>query len=169
MKRIVTLTIIFLFTVTGVCFSQMERRQGKGDIKIPPGKWWRIPKIAQAINITQDEREALDDIFIKYRRKMIYLKGVLEKELIELELLLEKKNFNEDSCLEHFKEAQKARTNLAMEKFSYFLDIRRMLGQDRFQELKEKHRSFRKMAKEKGMRGKRGKNSSWRDERPSTE
>ncbi len=169
MKKIMTLTIICFFTVTGVCFSQMERRHGQDGIKIPPGKWWRMPKIAQAINITLDEKEALDDIFLKSRRKMIDLKGVLEKELLELGVLLEKKDFNKDFCLERFKEAQKARTNLAMERFSYFLEIRRVLGQDRFQELKEKHRSFRKMAKEKGMKGKRGKNPSWRDERPSTE
>ncbi len=103
----------------------------------PAGRWWRRPRIAQALNPSEVEKRKLDDLFVKSRRKLIRLKNRVEKERFELENLLDEEPLDRAAIMEQFRNLDSARSQLAEEKFRFLLGVREILGSDRFERLKE--------------------------------
>jgi Spy/CpxP family protein refolding chaperone len=108
-----------------------------------PGKWWRMPRVAEQLNINGKEKEQLDDLFIQSRRKMIDLKSTVEKERLELGILMDKEALDEDAVKAQFRDLERARANLAAERFRFLMEVRKILGAERFQGLKMLFREFR--------------------------
>src|ERR1041385_6208809 len=52
------------------------------------GKWWTRADMAQKLNLTDDQKRRMDDIFQQHRLKLIDLQASLEKEEISLEPLV---------------------------------------------------------------------------------
>ena len=104
--------------------------------RMPLGKWWRMPHVAEQLNINGREKEQLDDLFIQTRRKMIDLKSAVEKERLELGILMDKETLDEDAVRGQFKKLGQARAHLAAERFRFILAVRKILGAERFQGLK---------------------------------
>ncbi len=102
----------------------------------PPGKWWRIPAIAEQLKLTGEEKRQLDALFLENRRELIRLKGLLETEQLDLENLLDQEPMNETAVMAQFRKLQEARTRLGIESFSFILKVRKILGVERFQRLK---------------------------------
>ena len=102
----------------------------------PAGKWWKNPRVIERLQLSDDEIDRLDSAFLKSRRKLIKLKGAVETEQLELDDLLERRRLNEDSLLEQYRAMEGARTELAMEQFKFILEIRKILGYERFQTIK---------------------------------
>ena len=111
--------------------------------EIPPGKWWLIPRLSNQLELSNEEKRELDDLFVNSRRKLIDLKGALERERFELENLLEKETLNEMAVMEQFEKLEKARSDLAGERFRFLLQARKILGFERYQRLKSLFREFR--------------------------
>ena len=145
MKRIIFFMLVFFLALTGIGFSGMQR--DKADMKLPTGKWWRLPQIVQTHNITPEEQTQLDTLYIQNRRQMIDLKSVLEKELYELELVFDDQNFDASACMDRYRKVQNARTVLSLERFKFVVEVRKLLGYERFQQLKEKYRHLRRLKK----------------------
>ena len=116
---------------------------------IPVGKWWHRSGMATKLNLSETEKGTLDQKYIQSRRNMIKLKHVVESEGFELEVLLESEPLIEAKALEQHIRLQKARSDLANERFRFVLEVRKIIGLDRFQELKT---TFQKMRRKKGFR-----------------
>jgi len=99
------------------------------------GKWWHIPRIAKELNLTDAEIEQLDEAFYKSRLNLIQLKSNVKREQFELETLIEGKTLNEDAAMGQYKRLEKERTKLGTERFRFFVNIRKIVGYKRFQEL----------------------------------
>ena len=56
---------------------------------IPVGKWWHRSSVASKLNLSDAEKDTLDQKYIESRRNMLKLKHVVESEGFELEVLLE--------------------------------------------------------------------------------
>ncbi|OEU52119.1 MAG: hypothetical protein BA872_06355 [Desulfobacterales bacterium C00003060] len=110
---------------------------------IPPGKWWLMPRVSERLDLTNEEKRDLDDLFVNSRRKLIDLKGALERERFELENLIEKETLDETAVMDRFKNLEKARSNLAGERFRFLLQARKILGFERYQRLKNLFVEFR--------------------------
>ena len=104
---------------------------------MPRGKWWHLPRVAQAIQITDEEKRSLDDQFMQSARKLIDLKGEVEKEILDLEYMLNGSGESDEAILNQFERVQTARTVLAKEHFRFLLETRKILGHERFSRLKE--------------------------------
>ena len=113
---------------------------------IPVGKWWHRSGMASKLNLSEAEKDTLDQKYIECRRSLIKLKNVVESEGFELEVLLESEPLNEAKALEQHNRLQKARSDLANERFRFVLEVRKIIGLDRFQELKT---AFKKMRRQK--------------------
>jgi len=100
------------------------------------GKWWQRPEIAKQINLTDEEKTRLDNQFVESRRKMIDLKSNLEKEQFELENLLEAKDLDEKAVRKQRQRLEEARSALGAERFELILQTRKILGYERFQQVK---------------------------------
>ena len=59
-KKIYGVIILLLVTIMGVAPPLARARP---DRPMPPGRWWRLPKVADELQLTEDETQALDDAF----------------------------------------------------------------------------------------------------------
>jgi Spy/CpxP family protein refolding chaperone len=111
---------------------------------MPHGKWWHDSKMSKHLDLSKEEKNSLDEQFVETHRKMIDLKGNVEKERFELENLLESETLNENAVMEQFERLEKARTALAVERFNFLMHVRKTLGFERFQTIKMLHKKMRR-------------------------
>ncbi len=100
------------------------------------GKWWYNPSTCKQLNLTDAEKTKLDEQFKTTRSKMIDLKGRVEKEQLELENLLDAKELDEKALQAQHQKLEQARTALADERFGFIMQTRKILGNERFQQVK---------------------------------
>jgi Spy/CpxP family protein refolding chaperone len=109
----------------------------------PPGRWWRLPKATERLKLSEDQKSRLDSLFEANRLNLIELKGSVEKEQFKLRNLLEAETLDERAAEEQFKKLQAARATMDAERFRYFLEVRKILGYQKFQMLEIIYREFR--------------------------
>ena len=68
----------------------------------------------------------------------------MEKEQLELEAILEKEPLSEGASMTQFKKLEGARANLSEEHFKFIMEVRKILGPDRFGQLKARLKEWRK-------------------------
>jgi Spy/CpxP family protein refolding chaperone len=126
---------------------------------LPRGKWWQDPKLSSIIKVSKEEEQKLDELYIESRRNFIKLKSAVEMERFELEVLMEKDPLDEAKVLEQYRKMDNARDSLGTERFGYLLEVRKILGAERFQKLKfefQKHRRSKKGRQKTGRFKERG-------------
>ena len=123
---------VMLVCLTGG-FAIANAQQSGADpegVMVPGGRWWRMPNISDKLKLTQEEEKKLDTLFIQSRHQLITIKSNMEKFRLELEEILDKKEFDESACMDRFKKVQDVRNDLAAERFKYFIEVRKILGKD---------------------------------------
>jgi hypothetical protein len=110
----------------------------------PAGRWWRLPRVAAQLNLSEQEKQQLDSLYLENRKKLIDLKSSLERERLVLEDIMDYEPLNEQQAFEQFRKLNKARSILVEERFRYFLEVRKIIGSDRFKKLKLLAEAFRK-------------------------
>lgn len=138
-KVILLLVVIMAFSSVFVAFGQGA----------PPGRWWRKAQIAKVLNLSEVEKQRLDELFVKSRRKLIKLKNRVEEAQFDLENLLEEQQLDKAAIMEQFRSLEKARSQLSEERFRFLLGVREILGYERFERLKDMYRN-RKMRQRSG-------------------
>ncbi len=103
----------------------------------PPGKWWHNPKASEKLNLSDEEIKMLDKQFVDSRRKLIKLKSIVESEQFELDNLFDSENINQKEAMKQFDKLGLAKKNLSTERFRLILEVRNILGLERFRQLKE--------------------------------
>jgi Spy/CpxP family protein refolding chaperone len=104
---------------------------------VPSSKWWKDPDIVKQLNLTSGEVKQLDKLFVKSRRRLIDLKNSVEKEQFEYQTLMESQNLDEKAVNRQLQKLEKARSELNSERLRFLVGVRKILGRDRFQELKQ--------------------------------
>jgi Spy/CpxP family protein refolding chaperone len=133
--------------------------QAYGD-NLGPGRWWRSRELSKDMGLTDREKQTLDDLFVKNRNALIDLRSDLEKERLKLEDMLDKDSLNESAAKAQVKRVEEKRSKLALERFQFILDARKVLGPERFRTLTAK---FEDMKKARHSRtGTDRRSSSWR-------
>ena len=107
------------------------------------GKWWNNSSMAEELHLTDSERNSLDEKYVENRRKMIDLKSAVEKERLELDIALDSKDADKSQINEHYAKLEKARAELSKARFDLIIEMRDIIGVDRFQTLQDMHRSRR--------------------------
>ena len=105
------------------------------------GKWWNNSEVADELKLTDSERKILEEKYIDGRRKMIDLKSEVEKERLELDIVLENQDASKSQIVERYDNLENARKKLSKERFGLLIEVREVIGAERFQSLKEMHRS----------------------------
>jgi Spy/CpxP family protein refolding chaperone len=107
------------------------------------GKWWQDKAVAEKMKLTDGERNLLDEKYTASRRKMINLKSEVEKERLELDIILDKQDADKGQINEQYERLEKARGKLSKERFELLTEVREVVGTERFKTLKSMHRSKR--------------------------
>lgn len=110
--------------------------------EIPPGRWWRIPYFSDQLGITDQQKDELDKLFDHNRDRLAELKKQMEAEKNELATMIEQEHLNETAAVGQMKKLESTRTVLSATRFSYSLEVRKLLGHDRFQQLKSLYRNW---------------------------
>jgi len=110
--------------------------------EIPPGRWWHLPYFADQLGIDEKQKEELDKLFDYNRNRLAELKKQLESERNELLQAVDQEHLNESSAITKMKKLESTRTLLAATRFSYSLQVRKLLGYERFQRLKTIYRTW---------------------------
>ena len=103
---------------------------------MPGGKWWKDTGDVKQLNLTSGEVKKLDKLFVKSRRRLIELKNRVEKERFEYQTLMESQNLDESALNRKLQKLEKARTSMNAETNRFVVEVRKILGPDRFQKLK---------------------------------
>jgi Spy/CpxP family protein refolding chaperone len=101
----------------------------------PSGRWWRSPRMVKALNLTGGEIQRLESAYGQSRREMINKKNRVEREQLELENMMGKRKINETAIRKQNRKLEKARSDLADAKFSFVIQVRKIIGHGRFQQL----------------------------------
>jgi Spy/CpxP family protein refolding chaperone len=110
--------------------------------ELPPGRWWRLPFFFERLSITDGQKDELDKIFDLNRQKLVEGKKSLEQQLTELTGLLEQERLNEGELKAQVAKVESMRSILSATRFSYSLEVRKLLGHDRYHELKLLYRKW---------------------------
>jgi hypothetical protein len=104
--------------------------------KLPGGIWWKDPAIARRLQLKPQEVQQLERLYAESRRRMIGLKSDVEREQRAYQQLMEGKNLDETAVNRQVRRLEQARSQLANERSYFMLEVRKILGHQRFQELK---------------------------------
>ncbi len=132
-KIVLTLFIIAAMAVPSHAYSKQKL----------PDRWWDNPKIAGLIELTEAEKYELQDKYVELKRKLFKLKASVDSEKFELDILLDK-GAKDSQVMAQYKKAEDARHKLGAEVFQFVLDTRRIIGSDRFMELKSQAKKFKR-------------------------
>ena len=144
MKR-TTLVIAALLLVLGTSFGQ----QGLGD-----GKWWKRPRIVQALGLTAEQSSELEKIFAKSRPRLIDLKAELEKKQFAYEQAMSADKVDRQDVEAKIEAREHARAKLQKELALMELDMKQILTpeqRERVSQFREENRQ-RMMERRKALR-----------------
>lgn len=131
------------------------------------GRWWDNPELAQKLNITDQQKKQMDDIFLQHRLKLIDLNANLEKQELLLHPLIEADQPDEAKILAQIDVVAQARADLEKANARMLFDIRKTLTADQWQKLKTLRSEHRpgSMPDERDGPGGPGGQKMWRQHR----
>jgi len=107
------------------------------DLKEPPGKWWKNPRVIQLLNLTSDQQDKIESIFRKYRRDLIDQKAQLDRCRVDLDDMLSQSSVDETAALGVFDRLQAARRLVERTTFLMRMQIKNLLSAEQQKKLEE--------------------------------
>jgi Spy/CpxP family protein refolding chaperone len=106
------------------------------------GSWWRNPRVAEEIGLSDQQKQQLEKISLDSRLKMIDLRADLEKQQVILGPMLESYHPDEAQVLEQVDKVSQARAALEKERVESMLTTRNVLTEEQWNKLKESRMGF---------------------------
>jgi Spy/CpxP family protein refolding chaperone len=116
---------------------------------IPEGKWWKRPRIAKEIGLTDDQARRIEEIFVRERPKLIDLKAGLEKRQFELQTAMEN-NAPRPEVEKRLDAVENARKDLQKTRVLMLLDIKNELKPEQWERLRQMREDARERRSAKG-------------------
>ena len=114
----------------------------------PPGKWWKRPKVVALLKITPEQQEKLEEIFAKNRRGFVDLKADVEKNQIDVEELVAKKDADPKKVSAALDALEASRGRLRKSMAMMFLEQKAVLTQDQWAQFLERREEWRRERQE---------------------
>ena len=105
------------------------------DSRLPPGKWWEIPRVVEFLHLSEQQQEKIDALVYEHARKMIGLNAGLEESRLALAQQVDSKNFDPSKVRAGFETFQNARKKLETERFEMLLAVRQVLSAEQWDQL----------------------------------
>lgn len=100
------------------------------------GRWWKDPRIAQQLNLTDQQKQQMDQIFLQHRLKLIDLDANLEKQQVLLGPMIEADQPDEAKILAQIDAIAQARADLEKADARMLFDLRKTLTPEQWKKLK---------------------------------
>lgn len=132
MTKHILFIFVFTFVVSTTGFAIMQDIE-----KLPPGKWWKNPDIVRYLKITDKEKSSLDQMYREKKKSMISIKAVMESQKLDMEALMDRDPLNETAIKDKYRAMLNEGMNLFEKQFEFLLEVRKLLGKNRFAHLKK--------------------------------
>lgn len=108
----------------------------------PMGEWWKNPKLAQEVGLTDQQTAKLDKISYESQLQMIDLRATLDKERLMLGRQLQADHPNEDAVLGQVDKVSQARAAVERARVQTLLATRSVLSAEQWKKLKAARMDF---------------------------
>ena len=105
---------------------------------VNPGRWWRHPEVSKDLSLTRHEQRELDSLYVRNRDALIDMKADLEKERSRLADIMDRDTFHEEAARAQLRRVEEKQQRLTSERMRYLIEVRKILGPDRFRALEGK-------------------------------
>jgi Spy/CpxP family protein refolding chaperone len=102
--------------------------------ELPEGKWWKRPRLAAEINLTDDQSREIESIFSRARPELIDRKAELEKKQGELQDALDA-NADRRTISTRIEAVENARAGLQKARILMVLDMKQVLKPEQWERL----------------------------------
>jgi hypothetical protein len=96
--------------------------------QLPPGKWWRQPRVVEQLSLTIDQQDRLDEVFRAAANDLIDAKGAVEKLQIALRGELERTQLRRGEIQRIAGQLNDARGRLFERELMMLVDMRGVLN-----------------------------------------
>ena len=111
----------------------------------PPalGKWWRAPRVAQQLGLTPQEIRRLDQLNLQMSQERIQKRSEMQQARLMVDNLFDQEPLDQAALQAQFKRMSQAQAELSMVQSRFLLEVRKLLGRGRWQQLRQLFQSFR--------------------------
>jgi Spy/CpxP family protein refolding chaperone len=134
-----TSRILFAALVAAVAFPALALAQAD----IPDGKWWKRPRLAAEINLSQEQSREIENIFVRTRPRLIDLRADLEKKQLALQVSMEDKAVDRHHVEKEIEAVENARAELQKARALMILDMKQVLRQEQWERLLQMQQNVR--------------------------
>jgi Spy/CpxP family protein refolding chaperone len=117
--------------------------------QMPDGKWWKNPGMTADLNLTAEQSEQIEKIFVRARVKLIDLKADLEKKQLDLQEAMQDKTANRAAVEKKIESVENARAALQKTRALMILDMKQVLKPEQWDRLVQKTMERREMIRER--------------------
>ncbi|MCP4899348.1 MAG: periplasmic heavy metal sensor [bacterium] len=155
---------ILLLLVSAVC-----NLAAATELNLPPGKWWENPRLVERLQLTEEQRQAIHDVFFSHVRRMIDLTADVKKAELELAELVGSEEFDTAKVREVFLIRQTARQALESERFELLLAVREQLTLEQWALVQGMRQEAMRRRGDRRRMGRRGEHPPGPQQRPPGE
>ena len=123
---------------------------------VPDGKWWKNPRAARLLRLTDAQVDQIERIFLRVRPQLIDLRADLEKKRLVQNSLMESADVKTDEAARAIDETEKARSRLEKARALMFLEIREVLTPEQRARMMERREELRERRMDRLRRGRPG-------------
>ena len=122
------------------------------------GKWWYRPAVKDQLQLTPDQTNKINKIWMEHRKRIIDIKSDIEKGYLDLENLMGQPALDTQGAYKLAESLGQLHAKQIEERVKMTIDIRQELSVEQFEKLKGLRRELTERLREKGHRGeKRGR------------
>jgi Spy/CpxP family protein refolding chaperone len=121
----------------------------RGQQALADGKWWKRPRVVQALALTPQQTAELEKIFAKSRPKLIDLKADLEKRQFDYEQAMGAEKVDRSQVEAAIEAREQARARLQKELALMELDMKQVLTPAQREKAQQLRAEFRQRAQER--------------------
>ena len=146
MKKMFVWILMILFLIPVVVLAadnDAAKKTREQRSRTASAKWWEVPQIAKQLNLTEEEKKELGELYADNRILTIELRNDLKKEQKILNEKLRSEDFSARESVSQYKKVQKVQNKLALANFEYRVKIQELLGSERSAKLNSMIRKAR--------------------------
>ena len=103
---------------------------------LPPGRWWRMPRIVETLDLNAEQQDRLDAIFRGAANDLIDRKADVEKANIALRAELDQRQLNRQAIQQVAARLNDARARLFERELMMLVDMRGVLNEEQWTRLR---------------------------------
>jgi Spy/CpxP family protein refolding chaperone len=113
------------------------------------GKWWKRPRVAEALRLTPEQSDELEKIFAKSRPKLIDLRADFEKKQFAYEQAMGAEKVDRKAVEAAIEAREEARASLQKELALMELDMKQVLKPEQWEKLMQMREQLRRRFQER--------------------